>query len=291
MSGRSIQIVVITGMSGSGKTTANRALEDAGYFCIDNLPIVLLPKLTKMAAWGEEGQKLALVVDAREGTMLKDAKRVFEEVRRAGHQISILFLESSDESLIRRFSETRRRHPLAPQGTHLTVAEGLHAERMALSDLREMADQVIDTTELTVHDLKRRIQSQFMSDQLQGPSISVTSFGFRHGIPPHADLVLDVRFLPNPHFVPELRGLTGGDAQVADYVLKREDAQVFLTKALDLCRFLFPRYQKEGKSYLTVAIGCTGGRHRSVAIAHELTERLRGDGARVQLWDRDADKD
>ncbi len=275
-------------MSGSGKSTAIHALEDAGYFCIDNLPIPLLPKLTKMATWGAHGQKLALVVDAREGSMLKDVRRIFEEVRRAGHGLTVLFLDSNDDALIRRFSETRRRHPLAPQGT---VEEGLRLERPALGDLREMADQVIDTTEMTVHDLKREVQSQFVSGQSLVPSISVTSFGFRYGIPPHADLVLDVRFLPNPHFVPELRGQTGTQAEVAEFVLKREDAQVFLEKAVDLCRFLFPRYQKEGKSYLTVAIGCTGGRHRSVAIAHELTVRLREDGSRVQLWDRDSDKD
>lgn len=282
------QLIVITGMSGSGKSTAIRALEDAGYFCIDNLPIPLLPKLTEMAGWGAQGHRLALVIDAREGEMLKEVPRIFDEVRRAGHRVMVLFLDSSDESLIRRFSETRRRHPLAPDGT---VAQGLGLERAALADLREMADQVIDTSELTVHDLKRLVQSRFVAEPTLVPAISVMSFGYRYGIPPQADVVLDVRFLPNPHFVPELRGLTGAQEKVARYVLEREDSQSFLEKVTDLCRFLFPKYQKEGKAYLTVAIGCTGGRHRSVAIAHELTRRLRGDGGRVQLWDRDSEKD
>ncbi len=282
------QIVVITGLSGSGKSTAIRALEDAGFFCIDNLPVLLLPKLTELAALGGHISRLALVIDAREGVFLKEAPRVFDEARRAGNQVEVLFLDSSDDSLIRRFSETRRRHPLAPDGS---VAEGIRLERTALKDLREIADQVIDTSVLNVHDLKRLVQARFSPEPSNHPSISVVSFGYRYGVPPQADLVFDVRFLPNPYFVPELKGLTGREEKVAKYVLDRPESQVFLEKIVDLCGFLFPRYQKEGKAYLTVALGCTGGKHRSVAIAHELADRLRTTLARVQLWDRDVEKE
>lgn len=287
MTAPSKQIVVITGMSGSGKSTAIRALEDAGFFCIDNLPVLLLPKLTELAGGGHI-ERMALVVDVREGVFLKDAPRMLAEVRRAGHQVEVLFLDSSDDSLIRRFSETRRRHPLAPTGT---VAEGIKAEREELRDLRELADQVIDSSALNVHDLKRMVQARFSPEPAAGPSLSIMSFGYRYGVPPQADLVLDVRFLPNPYFVPELKGLTGKVPKVSAYVLDREETQQFLEKVVDLCRFLFPRYQKEGKAYLTVALGCTGGKHRSVAIAAELTKRLQDANTRVQLWDRDIEKE
>jgi RNase adapter protein RapZ len=280
-------IVIITGMSGSGKSTAIRALEDAGFFCIDNLPVLLLPKLTELAGSGQI-ERMALVVDVREGIFLKEAPRVLDEVRRAGHQVEVLFLDASDDSLIRRFSETRRRHPLAPTGA---VADGIAAERGELKDLRELADQVIDSSALNVHDLKRMVQGRFSPEPAAGPSLSVMSFGYRHGVPPQADLVLDVRFLPNPYFVPELKGLTGKNPKVAAYVLDREETQQFLEKVVDLCRFLFPRYQKEGKAYLTVALGCTGGKHRSVAIAAELTRRLQEEIPRIQLWDRDIEKE
>lgn len=287
MSAPAKHIVIITGMSGSGKSTAIRALEDSGFFCIDNLPVLLLPKLTELAGSGQI-ERMALVVDVREGVFLKEAPRVLDEVRRAGHQLEVLFLDSSDDSLIRRFSETRRRHPLAPSGT---VADGIAAEREALRDLRELADQVIDSSALNVHDLKRMVQARFSPEPATGPSLSVMSFGYRHGVPPQADLVLDVRFLPNPYFVPELKGLTGKNPKVAAYVLDREETQQFLEKVVDLCRFLFPRYQKEGKAYLTVALGCTGGKHRSVAIAAELTRRLQEEIPRIQLWDRDIEKE
>ncbi|MCP3100565.1 RNase adapter RapZ [Myxococcus sp. K15C18031901] len=280
-------MVVITGMSGSGKSTAIRALEDAGFFCIDNLPVLLLPKLTELAGGGHI-ERMALVMDVREGVFLKEAPRILDELRRAGHHVEVLFLDSSDDSLIRRFSETRRRHPLAPNGT---VAEGIKAEREELRDLREIADQVIDSSVLNVHDLKRMVQARFSPEPAAGPSLSVMSFGYRYGVPPQADLVLDVRFLPNPYFVPELKGLTGKVPKVAAYVLDREETQQFLEKVVDLCRFLFPRYQKEGKAYLTVALGCTGGKHRSVAIAAELTRRLTDANTRVQLWDRDIEKE
>jgi UPF0042 nucleotide-binding protein len=281
------RIVVITGMSGSGKSTAIRALEDSGFFCIDNLPVLLLPKLTELAD-SPAARRLALVIDAREGVYLREAPRMLDDVRRAGHQVEVLFLDSSNEALTRRFSETRRRHPLAPQGS---IPEGIELERAALHDIREIADQVIDTSELNVHDLKKIIQARFSPDLANAPSISILSFGYRYGVPPQADLVFDLRFLPNPYFVPEMKGLTGKHPQVARFVLERPEAQLFLEKVIDLCRFLFPHYHKEGKAYLTVALGCTGGKHRSVAIARELYQRLSGDDTPVQLWDRDIDKE
>ena len=281
------QIVVITGMSGSGKSTAIRALEDAGYFCIDNLPVLLVPKLTELAGGGHI-ERVALVIDARESVFLHEAPRILADVKRAGHQVDVLFLDASDESLLRRFSETRRKHPLAPEGS---VMQGLQQERHLLKDLREMADQVIDSSALNVHDLKRMVQARFSPNPDSGPSLSLMSFGYRYGVPPQADLVFDVRFLPNPYSIPDMKGLTGKNPKVAAYVLDREESQQFLAKIEDLCRFLFPRYQKEGKAYLTVALGCTGGKHRSVAMAAELTKRLSDTHSRVQLWDRDLGKE
>ena len=281
------EIVVITGMSGSGKTTAIHALEDSGFFCVDNLPVLLIPKLTELAGQGVT-EKLAVVVDARESVFLKEAPKVIDEIRRAGHQVEVLFLDSSDDSLLRRFSETRRRHPLAPQGT---VGDGIRAERTALRDLREVADQVIDSSALNVHDLKRMVQARFSKSPTTAPSISVMSFGYRYGVPPQADLVFDVRFLPNPYFVPELKGLTGKHPRVAAFVLERPETQAFLDKLSDLCGFLFPRYQKEGKAYLTVALGCTGGKHRSVALADALASRLSAHAPGIQVWDRDIEKE
>jgi UPF0042 nucleotide-binding protein len=281
------RVVVLTGLSGSGKSTATRALEDLGYFCIDNLPVVLLPKMTELAAAaGAEIHLLAIVIDAREGRFLSDAPRFIDEARRAGNPVEVVFLDSSDEVLIRRFSETRRRHPLAPDGT---VPDGIRMERERLADLKKMADQVIDTSGLTVHELKGLVQARF-SPAPQGPSISVLSFGYRYGIPPQADLVFDVRFLPNPFFVPELKAFNGRDPRVAAYVLERPETVAFLEKLGELCDFLLPHFQREGKAYLTVAIGCTGGKHRSVAVAHALAERL-SLHYKVQVWDRDSDKE
>lgn len=279
-------IIVITGMSGSGKSTAIRALEDAGWFCIDNLPAPLLMKVTEL---GESRDLLAFVVDVREGQFLKDAPRAIEEARRAGHKVEVLFLDSSDEALTRRYSETRRRHPLSGSGT---VAEGIAREREALEALREQAEHVVDTSTLTVHELRRQVMARFGTTS-HGLSLSVMSFGFKYGVPSNADMVLDVRFLPNPFFVPELKAFTGREPNVASFVLDRPDSWVFLDKTYELLEFLVPRYQREGKSYLTVAIGCTGGKHRSVAIAHALIQRIRlaPFGEHAQLWDRDIEKE
>jgi UPF0042 nucleotide-binding protein len=279
------QIVVITGMSGSGKSTAVRALEDSGYFCIDNLPAPLLPKVSELSA--PEQLKLAFVIDVREGRFLADAPKVIDEARRAGHSVEVLFLDSSDDALIRRYSETRRRHPLSGRGG---VAEGIARERALLKELREHAQHLLDTSSLSVHELKRQVLDRFGGEVRSRLAVTVMSFGFRYGVPSQADLVLDVRFLPNPFFVPELKALTGKDPAVAAYVLERPETTEFVERVGELLTFLLPKYQREGKNYLTVAIGCTGGKHRSVAVAQKLVERLK-DGWAPQLFDRDIEKE
>jgi UPF0042 nucleotide-binding protein len=282
------RIVVLTGMSGSGKSTAVRALEDAGFFCIDNLPVVLVPQLTGLAELAGRDTRLALVIDAREGEMLRGAPGILARLQAEGHHVELVFLDASDDSLVRRFSETRRRHPLAPEDS---VPVGIAREREALRELRDRADQVIDTSQLNVHDLKRLVTARFGEEPTQAPSLTVISFGYRYGVPPQADLVFDLRFLPNPYFVPELKPLTGEDPQVAHYVLDRPETEEFLNRIVDLARFLFPRYQREGKAYLTVALGCTGGKHRSVAVAKAFAERVRTDHAQVQVQHRDIEKE
>ncbi len=281
-----LEIVLITGLSGSGKSTAVRALEDVGFFCIDNLPVPLLGKLLELVGHADM-RRVAVVVDAREGRFLGDSPRVLEDLRAQGVPVQVIFLDATDNVLIRRFSETRRRHPLAPEGT---VPEGIARERTLLADLRAMADEVIDTSAVNVHELKGELQARFGPGG-EGMNVGIVSFGFRHGVPSQADLVFDVRFLPNPYFVPGMRERTGKDADVAAYVLESEGAKGFLDRVGDLCSYLLPRYRQEGKTYLTVAIGCTGGRHRSVAIARALAERLASQGTSVRLWDRDAEKD
>ncbi len=279
------QIVVITGMSGSGKSTAIRALEDSGYFCIDNLPAPLLPKVSELSA--PEQTKLAFVIDVREGRFLADAPRVLDEARRAGHRVEVLFLDSSDDSLIRRYSETRRRHPLSGRGG---VAEGIARERALLKELREHAQHLLDTSTMTVHELKQQVLDRFGGEVSGRLAVTVMSFGYRYGVPSQADLVFDVRFLPNPFFVPELKALTGRDPKVASYVLDRPETWEFIDKAAGMLEFLLPKYQREGKAYLTLAIGCTGGKHRSVAVAQALAERLKA-GWSPQLFDRDIEKE
>ncbi|HET6436450.1 MAG TPA: RNase adapter RapZ [Anaeromyxobacter sp.] len=282
-------MVVLTGVSGSGKSTALRALEDAGFYCVDNLPIIIVEKLLELSGHtAGEVSRIALGVDAREGRFLAEAPRVIRELRQQGADVEVLFLDSSDEALIRRYSETRRRHPLAGEGT---VADGIAAERRALSDLKALADEVIDTTTLNVHELKRLVTRRFVGGENTKLGVTVVSFGFRFGIPTHADLVLDVRFLPNPYFIPELKPFPGTDRRVSDFVLSQPDARAFLERLSELLGFLLPRYRSEGKSYLTIAIGCTGGKHRSVALAAALAERLSSGGQPVRLWHRDVEKE
>jgi len=284
------RVVILTGLSGSGKTTALRALEDAGYYCVDNLPIVLMEKLIELSGHtAGEVSRIALVVDAREGRFLGEAPRIIGELRAKGIGLEVLFFDATDESLVRRYSETRRRHPLA--GERGTVMDGIAAERAALAALKAVADEVVDTTTLNVHELKRLVGRRFVAAEGNRLGVTVVSFGFRYGIPTHADLVLDVRFLPNPFFVPELKPFPGTDPKVASFVLGQPDAKAFLERASDLLAFLLPRYRSEGKTYLTIAIGCTGGKHRSVALSAALTERLEASGQPVRLWHRDVEKE
>ena len=283
------RIVIITGMSGGGKSTATKALEDLGYFCIDNLPVVLLPKLLELVSHsGDEVHRIAIVVDAREGRFLESTPSAVEDVRKEGHQVEVVFLDSADDALERRFSETRRRHPISPDGS---VAEGIAQERRMLTTLRALADQIIDTTRMTVHELRDAITARFggagASDQL---NVTLLSFGFRNGIPPASDLVFDVRFLPNPYFVEGLKQFPGTEPKVSAWVLERTQTQEFLARLESLLTFLIPQYRAEGKSYLTVSIGCTGGRHRSVALAEELAKRLEHHRARVKVTHRDVNK-
>jgi UPF0042 nucleotide-binding protein len=284
------QVVILTGVSGSGKSTALRALEDAGFYCVDNLPIVFLEKLLELSGHtAGEVSRIALVVDAREGRFLGDAPRVIQEVRQQGNDVQVLFLDASDDSLVRRYSETRRRHPLAGDGG--SVPDGIAAERRALADLKVIADEVIDTTTLNVHELKRLVARRFAAGGTARLGVTVVSFGFRFGIPTHADMVFDVRFLPNPYFIPELKPHPGTDPRVAEFVLGQQDAKAFLERLSELLGFLLPRYRTEGKSYLTIAIGCTGGKHRSVALGGALAERLEAGGQPVRLWHRDVEKE
>lgn len=283
------QVVILTGVSGSGKSTALRALEDAGFYCVDNLPILFLEKLLELSGHtAGEVSRIALVVDAREGRFLVEAPRIIQEVRQKGSDVQVLFLDASDDSLVRRYSETRRRHPLAGDGS---VPDGIAAERRALADLKTIADEVIDTTTLNVHELKRLVTRRFAAGDGARLGVTIVSFGFRFGLPTHADMVLDVRFLPNPYFIPELKPHPGTDPRVAGFVLGQPDAKAFLERLGELFGFLLPRYRNEGKSYLTIAIGCTGGKHRSVAIATALAERLEAGGQPVRLWHRDVEKE
>jgi UPF0042 nucleotide-binding protein len=285
------RIVVVTGLSGAGKSTATKALEDLGFFCIDNLPVMLLPKLLELVSHGtsDEVQRLAIVVDAREGRFLDSTPAALEEVRREGHQLEVVFFDCADDALMRRFSETRRRHPLSPEGS---VQEGIALERGMLTQLRALADQIVDTTRMNVHELRDVITAKFggpgQDDKL---NLTLLSFGFRNGIPPASDLVFDVRFLPNPYFVEGLKPHPGTDPRVAAWVLERMQTQEFLARLESLLLFLIPQYRAEGKSYLTVSIGCTGGRHRSVALAEELGRRLtEKQRANVKITHRDVTK-
>jgi UPF0042 nucleotide-binding protein len=282
------RIVFVTGMSGGGKLTAVRALEDAGFFCIDNLPVPVIPKLLEILNHSNDLTKLALVVDAREQRYLGDAPKIIAEARARGLHVQLVFLDSTDEALIRRFSETRRRHPLAPNGT---VPEGITAERALLAELRAMADEIYDTSITTVHELKQLIQERFGDEQATTLNVTLTSFGYRYGLPTQADIVLDARFLPNPYFVAALREHPGTDPAVSRWVLDHQIAQDFLARVRDMLVFLLPRYRDEGKAYLTVAIGCTGGRHRSVALTEALANMLASDGVRARVRHRDVDRE
>lgn len=271
-------VVVVTGMSGAGRSTALRAYEDLGYFCVDNLPPALIPSLVSLLSQGGELSRIALGVDVRTGTFLEGAAHVLDDLIKSGHHTEVVFLDCSDEGLVRRFSETRRGHPLAPGGDLLAA---IQTERERVAPLRSRAQLVIDTTRLTVHDLRRRLVEHVAREATQQRMVTrVVSFGFRYGLPVDADLLFDLRYLPNPHFIPELKPKTGLDQPVADFVLAQPEAIELLTDLEAMLLKLLPRYEREGKTYLTIAIGCTGGRHRSVAMAEDLARRL---GAKHQV--------
>jgi UPF0042 nucleotide-binding protein len=278
--------VVVTGLSGSGKSTAIKAFEDLGYFCVDNLPVLLLPDFLKLREESSEDLwHIALGMDIRERRFLESYSKIFNELRGRGANLEILFLEATDDVLQRRFSQTRRKHPLAGQES---VLEGIKAEREMLRDLKRMATRVVDTSNANIHDLKRMISRLYaVSPDQNSLQVMVLSFGFKYGVPAEADIVMDVRFLPNPFFVEELRDLDGRREEVIRFVLRDEQSQVFLDKFSTLLTDLLPRYRAEGKSYLTIAIGCTGGKHRSVVMAERLTARLVEKGYRAHLSHRD----
>lgn len=262
-------------MSGAGRSTALRAYEDLGYFCVDNLPPALIPSLVDLLGASGELERIALGVDVRTGTFLEGAAAVLDDLIKSGHETEVVFLDCSDEGLVRRFSETRRGHPLAPGGDLLSA---IQSERERVAPLRARAQLVIDTTRLTVHDLRRTLVEHTARGPRKRHMVTrVVSFGFRYGVPVDADLVFDLRYLPNPHFVPELRPKTGLDEPVATFVLAQPEAQELLGDLHAMLIKLLPRYEREGKTYLTVALGCTGGRHRSVALVEELASRLRSD--------------
>jgi UPF0042 nucleotide-binding protein len=283
---RNVRVVVITGLSGSGKSTALRALEDLGFFAVDNLPVALLPTFLALREEGSpEAGKVALVMDLREPRFLANYGRVFDQLKAAGYKLEIIFLEASPETLVRRFSQTRRTHPLTQQGT---VTEAIAKEVQALQELKERADLVLDTSHLSVHELKARITTSFTSPVTERRlRLTLVSFGFKYGLPQDADLVMDVRFLPNPYFVEGLKDKDGLSPEVTEFLNRWEEPASFLARFSDLLLYLLPLYEKEGKAYLTVALGCTGGRHRSVAMVDALSRRLQESGYEPQVRHRD----
>jgi RNase adapter protein RapZ len=284
-----LDIFIITGLSGSGKSVAIHALEDNGFFCIDNLPAPLIPKFIDLCqGYQEEIKRIALGVDLRGGQFLRPWPQVLNEMRAAGHHVQVLFFDASDEVLLRRFNETRRPHPLAGQGS---TQEGITRERKALEGMRELADKVIDTSDLNVHQLKREMEENFC--QVSGSrrmAVFLTSFGYKYGIPHDTDIIFDVRFLPNPYFVQELRGKSGLESGVEEYVLKNEETRAFLDRLFAVLEYTLPLYEREGKSTLTVALGCTGGRHRSVVLVEALRKRLDTENFTIHVKHRDVDK-
>lgn len=276
-----MRLVIVTGVSGAGKSTALRALEDLDFYCADNLPLPLLPKFVELLSTRQEAERAALGIDARSGDFLADSRQILAGIREAKHNLEILFLDAPDEVLIRRFSETRRRHPLMSTDIRAALVE----ERRQLAPMRQEADAVIDTGGLNLHALRALIQDRHRETGKQ-LAVNLLSFGFKHGLPSEADIVLDVRFLPNPFFVKELAPLTGEDDPVRRFVLDHPDTQAFLAKAIELLRLSLAGFEREGKAHATIAIGCTGGQHRSVAIVCELAGRL-GDGFAISARHRD----
>ena len=272
-----MRFVVVTGMSGSGKSTALRMLEDAGFYCVDNLPVSLIEKFVELIAMpGSEVNKVALGLDVRADQPFEDARRVLEKLREAGYSFEILFMEAGDQTLLKRYKETRRLHPLSLDGR---VEDGILKERKILESTRGKADYVIDTTNLLTRELKEEIDRIFVqNEEYNSLMVTILSFGFKHGIPADADLVFDVRFLPNPFYIDELKYKTGNDREVQDYVMSFSEAHIFIEKLSDMLEFLIPNYVNEGKYQLVIGIGCTGGKHRSVTLANRLYDRMKNRG-------------
>lgn len=282
-----LQLVIITGMSGAGKTVAIQSFEDMGYFCIDNMPPNLIPKFWELIKESGKVTKMALVVDLRSRSFFEEIQNMLVEIENTDFiDTSILFLDASDEELVARYKETRRTHPMAMNGL---VTEGIRKERAILNDLKMQASVIIDTTTLTPRQLREKINQTFKTKGDQGFRIEFVSFGFKYGLPIDSDIVMDVRFLPNPHYIPELRPLTGKDQPVYDYVMSFDETELFYNKFLDLLQTVLPGYIKEGKSSLTIAIGCTGGQHRSVALTERLSGALK-ENYKVNVTHRDKGK-
>lgn len=286
-----MRLVIVTGMSGAGRTTALKMLEDAGYFCVDNLPVPFIEKFAELTASGNsEITKVAIGVDVRSGKSLSELEEILERMTLHGLNYEILFLDASDEVLVKRYKETRRMHPLAASGR---IEDGIVRERERLVFLKKHADYIIDTSKLLTRELKQELDKIFIQNRaFKNLMITVLSFGFKYGIPSDADLVFDVRFLPNPYYYEDLRKLTGNDQKIQDFVMGYDMAHVFLDKLEDMIRFLIPNYVLEGKNQLVIAVGCTGGKHRSVTLANKLYERLKKQSDYgVKLEHRDIGKD
>jgi len=285
MADSGLEVVVVSGLSGAGRSTAAKCLEDLGYYVVDNLPPSLIAAMVDLGSHTSgEVTRIAVVVDVRSRAFSADLRSVIGELDERGYRPRVLFLEAADDVLVRRFENNRRAHPLQGGGR---LVDGIAAERELLSDLHAVADLVVDTSRLSVHDLRRQLEVEFSGEALPALRATVLSFGFKYGLPLDADLVADVRFLPNPHWIPELRPHTGQDEDVRAYVLSQEGAGRFLDVYAELLRLVGAGYQREGKRYLTLAIGCTGGKHRSVAMADEIAKRLAGDGVQTMVAHRD----
>ena len=282
-----MRFVIVTGMSGGGKNTVMKMMEDAGYYCVDNLPVSLIEKFAELIIMpGSEITKVALGLDVRADQSFEEITRVLKQLKEKGYQFEILFMEASEATLIRRYKESRRVHPLAPEGR---VADGVRKERKILEEIQKSADYVIDTSNLLTRELKEELDRIFVKNEdYNSLMVTVMSFGFKHGIPVDADMVFDVRFLPNPFYIDELKTKTGNDKEVQDYVMSFPEAEEFLTKLEDMIQFLIPNYVKEGKYQLVIAIGCTGGKHRSVTLANNLYDRMKEQGNYgMKLYHRD----
>ncbi|MDY6285722.1 MAG: RNase adapter RapZ [Lachnospiraceae bacterium] len=287
-----MKLIFVSGMSGAGKSTALKMLEDMGFFCVDNMPVQLIDKMVQLTVSGngETDSRIAFGVDIRNGSHLSDFGSVVDRLREEQIDCRTIFLDADDSTLIKRYKETRRTHPLAKNGR---VETGIALERKRLAFIRAKADYIIDTSELLTRDLRNELKKIFVDDSdFRSLMVTILSFGFKYGIPADADIVFDVRFLPNPYYIPELKNYTGNDAPVHDYVMKHRVSQVFLDKVTDLLKFLIPNYIEEGRHQLVIAVGCTGGQHRSVTLANEIAARLKdNDSYGLRLEHRDIEKD